>query len=244
MINRRPWKIILTALLIVAIWIIGAWVSFLYTPLITDEHGMKYTVREGSSIRAVADDLYVLNVIKHPYFFKLLIAMKGVVHQLKFGEYLFPKGSTPSTILKQISSGSGMFYYSFMIVPGWDFKEVRAALQRNPNLHHTIQNMSNSDIMKLLGHPELNPEGEFFPDTYYFVDGSSDITLLKRSFKAMQIKLNAAWQHRAPGLPFNTPYEALIGASIVEKRSLYRKRTPCDCRCDGEPFEKRYAIAI
>jgi UPF0755 protein len=152
--------------------------------------------------------------------------LKGAVHKLKAGEYLFPKGSTPPSILRQITTVSGMIYHAFTIVPGWTFKELRAALLRDENLHHSVETMSDDEIMKQLGHPELKPEGEFFPDTYYCNENSDDFMVLKRSFKAMQIKLNAAWQHRAPGLPFNTPYEALIGASIIEKEAYLEYELP------------------
>lgn len=222
----QPFKIPLTIVLIVSVWIIGSWLKFLYTPLVTDPLGMKYTVRAGTTTRAVIDDLYQQNVVKHPYYFKLLLRYKGVAHQLKAGDYLFPKGSTPSSILEQISTGKGMIYYTFTIVPGWNFRELRAAMQGNENLHHTIQTMSDAEIMTRLGHAELKPEGEFFPDTYFFMQGADDITILKRSFKAMQEKLNMAWQHRTPGLPFNTSYQALIGASIIEKEAYVESELP------------------
>lgn len=226
MVENRRSSIIAAAILIIVIGIMGAWVKFLYTPLVTDDQGMKYTVREGMSTRAVIDDLYVLNVVKHPWFFKLLVRMKGVAHQLKAGEYLFPKGSTPPSMLEQISSGSGMVYHSFMIVPGWSFKELRTSLSRDVHFHHVTQTMSDAEIMRQLGHPEMKPEGEFFPDTYFFVEGSDDIVILRRSFKAMQEKLNAAWQHRAPNLPFTTPYQALTGASIIEKEAYIEDELP------------------
>lgn len=225
-IKHRPQTIALTVLLIIVIGIAGSWIKFLYTPLITDEHGMKYTVRAGTSIRAVIDDLYVQNVVKHPLWFKLLVRIKGVSHELKAGEYLFPKGTTPSKMLHQIVTGSGMVYYTYTIVPGWTFKDVRNALLHNSALRHTVQNMSNADVMQKLGHPELKPEGEFYPDTYYFVENSDDFLLLKRAFKAMQEKLDKAWQHRDPGLPFKTPYEALIGASIIEKEAFIEDELP------------------
>lgn len=129
-------------------------------------------------------------------------------------------------MLHQIITGSGIVYYTFTIVPGWTFKDIRNALQRNPNLNHTILTMIDAEVMRQLEHPELKPEGEFFPDTYFFSANSDDITLLKRAFKLMQDKLNFAWQHRAPGLPFKTPYEALIGASIIEKEAYLEEELP------------------
>lgn len=223
-INRRT--LIGASLLFILIWIIGAWFKFLYTPLVTDEHGIKYTVREGSSMRAVINDLYVLNIIKHPTFFSILVKFKGVKHDLKAGQYLFPKGSTPRSLLHQIITGSGMIFHSFMIVPGWNLRELRTAIINNVNLNHKLQNLSDAELMKHLGHPELKPEGEFYPDTYFFTVGSDDLSILKRAFKEMEKKLKTAWQHRDPGLPFKTPYEALTAASIIEKEYYIQDELP------------------
>lgn len=224
--NRRFWIIAATAILVALMWILGAWFKFLYTPLVTDEHGMKYTVREGASIRAVINDLYLLNIVKHPSFFKLLVYVKGVAHQLKAGEYLFPKGATPPKILQQIITGSGMVYHTFMIVPGTNFRELRDTLLHDEHVRHTIDKLSDDEIMSRLGQPNLKPEGEFFPDTYFFAEGTDDVTILKRAFKAMQQKLDSAWQHRESGLPFKTSYEALIAASIIEKEFYIKEELP------------------
>jgi len=225
-INRRFWKFIIGSLFLVFIWAMSAWLHFLYTPLIRDENGLQYTVQEGSSIRSVIDDLAAQQIIKSPTFFKLLVHMKGVAHELKAGEYFFPKGTTSPKLLEQIITGSGMIYHSFMIVPGWNFKELRLALLHNKHLHHTLEFLSHREIMTNLGYPNLDPEGEFFPDTYYFAEGSQDKIILKRAFKKMQERLNTAWQHRAPHLPFKTPYEALIAASIIEKEAYLESELP------------------
>lgn len=226
MFNRRPWTIVLSVLLFIVVCCAIAWLKFLYTPLITDEPGMRYTVREGASLHSVIDDLTLQHVVTHPFLFKLLVRIKGVEYELKAGGYLFPKGTTPPKMLHQITTGTGIIYYTFTIIPGSTFKDVRNALQRNPNLNHTLSNMIDAEVMRRLDHPELQPEGEFFPDTYFFSKGSDDIALLKRAFKLMQDKLNMAWQHRAPGLPFKTPYEALIGASIIEKEAYLETELP------------------
>lgn len=224
--KRRPWNIALTTFLIILVWVVGAWVSFFYLPIISDKQGIKYTVREGSSIRIVIDELHAQHVVKHPLLLRLLVRYKGVSHQLKAGEYLFPKGTTYPSLLSQLVTGSGMVSHPFMIVPGWSFKEVRAALNRNEYLVHTTQNLSDAQIMSQLGYPKLNPEGEFFPNTYNFSEGISDIVILKRAFKAMQEKLSAAWQDHAPNLPYKNAYQALIAASIIEKEAYLEKELP------------------
>jgi UPF0755 protein len=221
-INPKQKKLLIV-LLIILISSLGLWLKFLFTPIIRDVKGMPYVVREGASLRAVIDDLHSLNVIKHPGFFKILVHIKGATHKLKAGKYLFPKGTTPPKLLTQLITGGGMIYHSFTIIPGKTFKDVRYSLAHNDSFKHTIDSQSDKEVMTSLGHPELNPEGEFFPDTYYFVEGAEDVVVLKKAFLTMQDKLNNAWQKRDVGLPFKTPYEALIAASIIEKEAYLEK---------------------
>ncbi|EKD73484.1 MAG: hypothetical protein ACD_45C00303G0006 [uncultured bacterium] len=210
---------IVTIILMVCAWFLITWVSFLRSPIIFNEQGMEYVVPEGASIRLVVHDLYLLNVIKRPVFFNLLVYLRGDKHELKAGEYLFPKGTTPVSLLTQITTGSGMVYHTFTIVAGWSFHTLRGALEKDPNLRHASASMSNAAIMDYLGHPELKPEGWFFPDTYYFVKGSSDLVLLKRAFQMMQRKLNDAWKKRDSDLPYQTQQEVLTVASLIEKET-------------------------
>lgn len=215
--KHRALIAILSIVVIGCLWVLFSWVSFLRTPLVTSDQGLKYTVPAGASMKFVAHDLYLLNVIKYPRFFDLLIRLKGNEHDLKAGEYLFPKGITPSRLLDQITSGTGMIYHSFTIVAGWSYKHLRRVMAEDENLQHS--SLSDTDLMQELGHPELKPEGLFYPDTYFFIKGSSEVALLKRAFQLMQTKLNRAWQERDLSIPFQTPYEALIAASLVEKET-------------------------
>lgn len=224
--TRRSWIIALAMLLIFFMWVALSWLKFLYYPIISTEPGLKYAVRDGASLRTVIDDLYAKKIIKHPLYFMLLVRLKGVSHELKAGVYLFPKGTTSSSLLHQIVTGSGMMYYTFTLVPGWNFKDVRKALLENPRLRHDTKNTSDTEIMTRMGDSTHLPEGNFFPDTYYFSDGTSDIIVLKRAYKSMQDKLEKAWQHRAANLPFKTSYDALIAASIVEKEAYLAKELP------------------
>lgn len=212
--------------LLILITIVGSWFKFLYFPVITDEQGYHYRVRSGTSIGAVVDDLYTKNIITNRFYFKCLIRLRGNGEDLKAGEYLFPKGSSPSSILNQLVTGSGIIYQVFTIVPGWNFKELSEALLQDDNFIHTLGNLSDRDLMNQLGRPNVLPEGQFFPDTYYFLQGSDDIALLKRAFKAMQDKLKSAWRDRAVGLPYKNAYEALIAASLIEKEVYLKEERP------------------
>jgi len=119
-----------------------------------------------------------------------------------------------------------MFHYTFTIIAGWNFKHIREVLEREPDLQHTSATMSDAAIMSYLGNPTMSPEGRFFPDTYYYIKGSSDLLLLKRSFLKMQNKLNIAWTNREVGLPYQTQNEALTVASLIEKETALNKERP------------------
>lgn len=208
------------------ILIISAWLFFLYRPIVTDEQGLKYTVQPGTSMHAVIDELTKLNVIQHPKLFKLLVKLKGSSHELKSGQYFFSKGTSSSSLLAQITSGKGIVYHIFKIIPGWTFNDIHAALLQDPNINHDTLNLSNNDIMNQIGSPNTNPEGQFYPDSYYFNNGDSDIALLKRAHHEMQEKLKTAWEHRDSDLPYKTDYEALITASLIEKEAKLNIERP------------------
>lgn len=221
--NSRRIGLVICTLLILAF---GTWLKFIFTPVITDEHGYQYTIQPGNSIKTVTADLYYKNIISNRMMFNLLVALRKGGHDIKAGEYLFPKGTTPLKLLNQIVTGSGLVYHQFTIVPGWNMRQLRSALEKESHLSHTVQSLSDAQLMNQLGHPELKPEGQFFPDTYFYAGGSSDLILLKRSFKAMQTKLATAWDGREGGLPFHNSYEVLTAASMIEKETEYDEERP------------------
>jgi len=220
MTNYPKISVILTAIFILLAIIVLSWLKFLFVPVITDKQGYHYLVKPGTSIRFVRDDLYQKKIIPSWYYFGVLIHFSDKSEALKAGEYLFRNGSTPLSILHQMISGSGMIYYEFTIVPGWTFKELRQALLLDDHFHHQLVSLSDTQVMAALHHTQFNPEGEFFPDTYYFTQGSSDIALLKRAFNAMQTKLKTAWDSKMAHLPYHSPYEVLIAASLIEKEAF------------------------
>ncbi|WP_324734179.1 endolytic transglycosylase MltG [Pseudomonas paeninsulae] len=109
--------------------------------------------------------------------------------------------------------------YSLTLVEGWSFRQVRAALERQSKLELTLTELSDAQLMARLGYPGANPEGRFFPDTYRFVRGMSDLDLLKQAYVRLEQVLAEEWQARADGLPYKEPYDALIMASIIEKET-------------------------
>lgn len=222
----RTWIFIATCVFVIIFAVVSIWIFFLYTPITHNPKGIQYTVKEGATFRSVIEDLKRKNIIEHPFFFSLLIHLRHDTHHLKAGEYQFAKGTTLPKILNQMLTGTGLVQYPFTIIAGWNFKQVRAALEKEEALYHTIQNMSDHDIMIAMGSKELNPEGKFFPDTYFYIRGYSDIRLLKRAYKTMASRLQMEWQQRAGSLPYTIPYQALIAASLIEKEAHYDIERP------------------
>jgi len=223
--NRRVNKYALGAFAAFLL-LLMAWLHFIYTPIIKNDSGYKYNVPHGASFRSVIDDLYAKHIITNRLFFNVLIHLRHDGRDLKAGQYLFLKGATPSKILDQMATGSGILYHAFTIVPGWSFKQLAVALNAESSLNHKLATLTDTQLMTQLGHPELSPEGEFMPETYFFVEGSSDIAVLKRAFKAMQEKLQFAWDNRASDLPLKNLYEVLIAASIIEKEAYLAAERP------------------
>jgi UPF0755 protein len=143
---------------------------------------------------------------------------------LKAGEYELQPGLTPRGLLALLSSGQVMLH-SITFIEGSSFVDVRNALAANEAVLNENANRSDADIMRALGEPELHPEGQFFPDTYRFPRGTTDLELLTIAHRRMQDELRKVWETRATDLPLASSYEALILASIVEKETaLARER--------------------
>lgn len=145
---------------------------------------------------------------------------------MKAGEYLFPQGSNLISIWKQITTGSGLYYRSLTIVPGWSFKQLRQELAKTETLHQTISSLSDDEIMQRLGYPNIAAEGEFYPETYLYTRNVLDLVILKRAADLMQLRLKEMWERRDNQLPYKNVYEALIVASIIEKEAYLAAERP------------------
>src|SRR5204863_6029132 len=104
--------------------------------------------------------------------------------------------SSAYRIVHQMMTGTGLVQHPFTIIEGWNFKQIRNALNNDPLLQHYTQSLTDAQVMKSLGLSNINPEGQFFPDTYFYTFGYSDLILLKRAYKKMQFNLNTAWNSR------------------------------------------------
>jgi UPF0755 protein len=179
------------------------------------------TIKPHSSLRSVTLQLNRGGVPVEPELFVLMTRLLGLQSQLKSGNYEFKAGITPYEVLQKLARGDVNEYVA-TIIEGWTFRHMRAELDANPALKHDTAGMSDADLLAAIGAPEApigNGEGLFFPDTYLFDKDTSDLDIYRRAYRLMKLRLDEAWAARAPGLPYQTPYDALTMASIIEKET-------------------------
>lgn len=203
-----------------------AYRSFLLTPIALDAESVRLDVARGTSLRGLSEQLTDLGIIDHPYFFLAMTYLRGESKHIKAGEYDVTDGMTPPEVLAVLTSGR-VVQHAFTLVEGWTFRQALAALARDARFERELGSPpAAATVMESLGFPEQDPEGRFFPDTYHFTKGASDLDILRRAHAAMERILAEEWEQRAPGLPLPSPYEALILASIVEKETGRAEERP------------------
>jgi UPF0755 protein len=210
---------ILLILFIVALLALGAWLySYAKTPLNLSPAAQEITITPKSSLKSIANQLVTQGVIPSAWPFVLLARVTSKESSLQAGNYTVNKNVTPYQLLLSLNHGKSL-QGSITFIEGKTFKLMREKLAKNENVKSTIKDLSNSEVMRLVGNKEPHAEGLFFPDTYYFDRNTADIVLLKKSYDSMQSKLTEAWANRVKNLPYKDSYEALIMASIVEKET-------------------------
>ncbi|MHB8948342.1 MAG: endolytic transglycosylase MltG [Rhodoferax sp.] len=175
-------------------------------------------VEPGTLPRAVAQAVADAGVQVNPLLLYWWFRVSGEARQIKAGSYELELGVTPRSLLRKLVRGDEALR-AVTLVEGWTFDQVRAALLKAEHLRPTIRGLAPDLIMKSLDRPGLHPEGRFFPDTYTYAKGSSDLAVLKRALRAMDKRLEAAWAQRGSDTPLKTPDEALTLASIIEKET-------------------------
>ena len=177
-----------------------------------------FLIRSGSNIKSIAQDLARAEIINDPWLFILLAKVRGMETRVRAGEYQVDVGITADALLEKFAEGTSI-QYKLTVIEGWTFRQMLAAIAADPIIENTLQGKSDEEIMALLGQAGQHPEGMFFPDTYRFPKGTSDVDFLRRAYQVMQSHLEREWNQRAPGLPLASSYEALILASIIEKET-------------------------
>lgn len=208
------------AFLLICLWLCFDWWHFLKSPMLkTDQLPINFVFIQGMSVKKAALALRQKNLIKKPAYFYLLARFSGVERNLQAGEYRIEPGiTTPPELLEKMLKGNSI-RHAFTIVEGWTFSQIISALNNNPYITHTIQNLSIAEIMNKIGYSGEIPEGRFAADTYLFSGEVKDTYILVNAYKLMQKRLQTAWNNRAANLPYQCSYEALIVASMIEKET-------------------------
>jgi UPF0755 protein len=211
-------KHLLILFLFCAVMLAGLMGFYATRPLTLPAIPFEFSINQGYSLKAAARQMQQSGIISNDWIFVWLARALGKSTQIKAGNYQLEEPVTRLELLDMITNGQAS-QSEVRIIEGYTFNQLRVILNANPVIRHDSLALSEAEIMQHLGASERLAEGLFFPDTYYFANGSSDLDVLKRAYQSMQKHLFESWQNRAPGLPLESPYQALILASIVEKET-------------------------
>jgi UPF0755 protein len=210
-------RIFVLALCLTLLAVAGlGWYAF--RPLKLRSDPADFSIKPGSSLKSATRQIVESGVELHARQFIVLGRLLGKAGTIKAGSYEVRSGITPLVLLDKLTAGE-VTQAEVVFIEGWTFRQMRAALNADAGVRHDSAALSDAEMMARLGAAGRDPEGLFFPDTYLFGKGASDLDILKRAYKAMDRQLQAAWQQRAPDLPYRNPYEALIMASVIEKET-------------------------
>ena len=222
----------LTGLLILAALAVGlllvGWRLPVTLPEVQTEQSDQWTyiVSEGASAIAVANDLAEQGVIEHAVLLRSYLRLTGQSRSLKAGEYAIEPDMNVMQLAERLVSGKAI-QARFTIVEGWNIRELLSAIKAEPSLEYTLPKQDpQGALMAALGYPEQHPEGRFFAETYHYAKGTSDVAFLRRAYQMTERVLAEEWQNRSADTRLETPYEALIMASIIEKETAAPEERP------------------
>jgi len=191
---------------------------YLDRPLPLPSSPFDFEVPAGATLGQVARDLTAVGVLPHPAPLVALARVRNADRAIKAGNYELVQGITLPGLLARLTQGD-VTQVAITFAEGATLRDVREALRARRDVAQETAALADAELLARLGIAAPHPEGQFFPDTYFFAAGSADAAILSRAHRLLRERLDAAWAQRAPDLPLATPYEALILASIVEKET-------------------------
>jgi UPF0755 protein len=209
---------LLGLLFVVAALVLGAAWWWIDRPLPLVGASAELSIEAGATPREVAQAWVDAGVMTSPRLLYEYFRWSGLARRIRAGSYEIDPGTSPRRLLAKMVQGEETLE-QLRVIEGWTVRQLRTELARVPHLRHTITAMSDAELMAALGEPGASAEGRFFPDTYSYSRGVSDLTVLRRAHRAMQQRLAEAWMQRAPDTPLKSAEEALILASIVERET-------------------------
>ena len=194
----------------------AAW--YVKSPLGMSAESTEVEIPSGTRFRGTVALLERAGVQVRPFHFEALARVLGRERDIKAGNYQLTQPITPVELLDKLTRGD-VTQAEIRLIEGWTFAQFRAALDASADLKHDTAGVEDAELLKRIGASETHPEGLFFPDTYLFARGSSDLAVFRRAYRSQQRHLQNEWNARAPNVPFKSPYEALVMASIIEKET-------------------------
>jgi UPF0755 protein len=179
---------------------------------------MEFSIKPGSGVRGAARQIAEAGIPVQPWLLELVARVSGKSSRIKAGTYEIEPGTTPTRLVEQLVRGE-FAQESLAVIEGWSFKQMREAIAAHTHLKHDTASLSEKELLAKVAPNFEHAEGLFFPDTYLFAKGASDLQVYRQAHAMMMKKLDDGWAKRAQGLPYKSPYEALIMASIVEKET-------------------------
>lgn len=211
-------RFFLSLVLLVCLALGGAGYVWLDAPLKIPSQGVDLAVEVGDSAKDIVSKVTQSGVDVPPLVLYGWFRLSGESRKIKAGSYELDPQTTPRTLLRKLVQGDEALR-AVTLVEGWTYRQVMLALAKAPTLQGDAQQLTPEALMALLGKPGVHPEGRFFPDTYTYAKGTSDVALLRRALRAMDKKLEAAWAARRPDIVLQSPEQILILASIIEKET-------------------------
>jgi UPF0755 protein len=196
----------------------AGWLAYFGMSALPGAPDTAFVIESGDSLSGAARKLAAQGVIDQAWSFSTLGRVFGMAGRIKAGSYQVGDAKSHYGLLRKITEGA-VSLDKITIVEGWTFAQMRAALDNHPALRHDTAGMDAATLLARVGGAEGDAEGRFYPDTYYFDRGASDLDVYRRAHALMRDTLARAWAARAADLPYATPGEALIMASIVEKET-------------------------
>jgi len=225
--SSHPLGALIKGVLLLIIVSIGtlayAW-HWLHQP-IAELDDTTYEVTRGASVNSIARNLQLRGWLQYPQLWRGWAHISHQASLIKAGEYALHKGMSPDDLLRLFGSGK-VILHSVQFIEGSTFADMRRIVMAQPSIDHTLLSAPDSEIMRRLNLPGVHPEGQFFPDTYQYAKGTTDLEIFAIAQRPMQKELLLAWNSRSSDLAVHSPYEALILASIVEKESSLANERP------------------
>lgn len=210
---------IITLLAVASVLVVGALFVRAWEdqPLDVDED-VKVILEPGQSFSSFTRRLESNGFIDDAWLWRLTARLNGSARRVQAGEYWIRVGDRPADLMRRLLSGE-VVQYEVKLIEGWTLAEALAALATHPDLIHVLSGADEQTVLGMLGLAEGHGEGLFFPDTYHFEKGATDADILSRAYAKLEAELGEAWETRDAGLPYETPYDALIVASLIEKET-------------------------